>query len=234
MKRVIALAAFLLRDLHRTPAGAAPYALAAGLAWLTFYYPVSSDYLAAVGGWDLAVVALVTTLALAGRADRAAFFPLVGRLRCRSELPAAVWLAGAAVMTVIAVAFAAAVAGTGRLTDGSAASLWVAPRWLLVMELAGAAGLNLSRLVSRGGSHLVAAALAALLATSATWRGILPASLAPIAEAAVWLMSPVATLLSAGATPVDAGSAAAVAGYAVALAAVGVALFNGKDLLWPE
>ncbi len=234
MTRSLALAGFLLRDLHRSPAGAAPYGLAAALWWLTFYYPVDSDYLGAVGGWDLAIVAMVTTLLLAGRANRAALFPLLGRLQRRAELLAAIALASAAVTLLIGIGFVGLVIATGRLTDGSAATLWLAPRWLLVLALAVACGLNLSRLVARGRTYLAFAVIGAALATATGWRRLLPDALMWAGDGASRVVAPVVSLMGGGAAPLDPWPAAAVAGYAIVLAATAGLLFARKDLTWPE
>ena len=80
----IVLARFQLKELVRSLAIAAPLAITVALYWMLFEFPGDVDYFAATGGFVLLVTALVTTLLLAGQANRASNTGVVVRLphRC--------------------------------------------------------------------------------------------------------------------------------------------------------
>ena len=234
MTRVAALAVYLIVDLHTSLLAVAPPALAAALFWVTFYYPVSPDYLAAVGGWDLAVVCLVVTLLLSDRANRARMYPLVARLPRRLDLLAAVILAVLAVMVVIAAGFAGLVLVTGRVTLTVAEGVLIGIRWAAVFLLASAVGLHLSRLVSRGGSHVATALILAAVITAGSWRSLAGGVTAALADALQALASPAGALLGGRAGGLDGPALAAVLGTALVLLVLAALLLRRKDLLWPE
>lgn len=234
MTRPLALAGFLIRDLHTTLLAVLPPALAVALFWLTFYYPVSPDYLGSVGGWDMSVVCLLVTLLLADRANRAGLYPLVARLPGRWQLLAAVALAALAESSVIALGFAGLAVATGRVAIGGTQAVAIAVRWALALLLVVGIGLHLTRLVSRWGSHVLAAILLAAAITAGSWRGLGGGTTEALAAGLGTMAAPVAGLLGGSAGGVDWAAAAAVLGLAALLYALAIALLHRKDLLWPE
>lgn len=234
MSRVAILSLFLLRDLYRSLLGVAPPAVALALYWLTFYYPVNAGYFAAVGGADLVIVCLVTTLLVASRCNRATSYPMLARLRRRWELLAAVILCSVGVTAVLGIGFSLLAVGSQRvaLTWAEVGSL--APRWLAVFALSAAIGLHLSRLVSRRGSHLATVLSLALLVIVSDSRVGLGQEWAAPRDLAKALLLPVGQVMSGDSAALEPVAAAWVVVYAAVLFLGATILFAGKDLLWAE
>jgi hypothetical protein len=234
MSRVGILSLFLLRDLVRSLLGVAPAALALGLYWLTFYYPVNSAYFAAVGGADLALVCLVTTLLIAGRCNRAVTYPLLARLRGRWELVAAVGVCSLGVTIALGAGYGVLAVGLHAVVLTAEDVISIAPRWLAVFSLAAATGLHMSRLVSRRGSHLATIALMGLLVTISDSRlGLGPEWSMP-RELARAILTPLTWVMSGDSAVLDAPAVAWTMLYALLLFLGAVLLFARKDVLWAE
>lgn len=239
MSRVFILARFQLRELVRSLAIGAPMAVTVALYWVLFEFPGDVDYFAATGGFVLLVTALVTTLLLAGQANRASSTVVVARLPHRAELLGAIMVSTLAVAIAMAALFTALALGQARVAMTPAHMALIAPRWLALAALSAAVSLHLSRLVSRHGSHLIAFGVLALFATVFEQEGVLlRGGLAGLAHAAEAIASPVFTLLRAPVLPVAPAPLAQAMGllalYSAGLFALAVGLFRRKDLLWMD
>lgn len=234
MSRMAILSLFLLRDLYRSLLGVAPPALALALYWLTFYYPVNAGYFAAVGGADLVIVCLVTTLLVASRGNRATSYPLLARLRRRWELLAAIVLCSLGVTAVLGTGFALLAVGSHRVTLTWAEVASIAPRWLAAFALSAAIGLHMSRLVSRRGSHLATVALICLLVTIGDSRLGLGQEWSAPRDLARTLLVPLGQVMSGESAALDPVAVAWVVTYAAVLFWGATILFSGQDLLWAE
>ena len=89
LQQIGTLTAFLVRDLARSLAGAAPPALTLILYAFTFTYPADVNYFAAVAGACLLAVTYVTALLMAWRINRGISYPWLVLLRRRGSLLAA-------------------------------------------------------------------------------------------------------------------------------------------------
>ena len=234
MRRVTALAAFLIGDLFTTLLAVLPVGLAVALYWVTFYYPVTPEYLASVGGWDLAVVCLVLCLLVSDRANRASMYLLVARLPRRFEFVAGIVVAVLVIMAVVAAGFAGLALATGRVALTATQGAFAVLRWAAMLLLASSVGLHLGRLVSRNGSHILAALLLAALFTAGSWRGLGGWATEAVAGALLGIAAPVGSMLGGLADGLDWQSTGIVVGYAAVLLGLAGLLFRGKDLLWPE
>jgi hypothetical protein len=156
VKRIAVISLFLARNLFRSLLGLAPLAATLGTYAITFHYrgnPV--DYFAAVGGFDLALVCLVTTLVVAAQANRAALYPLLARLPRRWELLAAVLMASLGITAAMGLLFTG-LAVLQRTADLAPIDmLLILPRWLALFALAATLGLHFSRLAGRDSSRLL-------------------------------------------------------------------------------
>jgi hypothetical protein len=234
MSRVAILSLFLLRDLYRSLLGVAPPALALALYWITFYYPVNAGYFAAVGGADLFIVCLVTTLLVASRCNRATSYPLIARLQRRWELLGAIVWCSLGVTAALGIAFGLLAVTSQRVTLTPAEVSSIIPRWLAAFALAAAIGLNISRLVSRRGSHLVTLALLGLLTTTGGSQLGLGQEWAAPRDLARTLMGPLGQVMSGESAALDPSAVAWTVLYALILFLGAALLFKGKDLLWAE
>lgn len=239
MSRVVILARFQLRELVRSFAIAAPATITLALYWLFFEFPGDVDYFAATGGFVLLLVATVTVLLLAGQANRMSSTVVVVRLPHRSELLGATVVSALVVAAVMAILFIGLVLGQAKVAVTAVDLALIAPRWLALAALFAVIGLHLSRLVSRGGSHLVSLGLLALIATVVEQEGmLLRSSLAWLARPLLALSAPILNALRAPAVPATWASYAygllALALYAGALFLLAAWLFRGKDLLWAD
>jgi hypothetical protein len=234
MSRVLTLGLFLLRELFRSPLGAAPPALTLALYWITFYYPVNAGYFAAVGGADLVTVCVVTTLLLASRCNRAASYPLLARLRGRWELLGAIILASMLITVALGIGVGLLAVGLHTVTLTLEAAAAIASRWLAVFALAAVLGLHMSRLVSRRGSHLATVALVGLLATMRDAR-LVPGEVwaGPLTVARL-LTGPLGEVMSGESTLLNGPAASWTLLYAVVLFMGAIFLIRSKDLLWAE
>jgi hypothetical protein len=239
MRRIIALARFQLRELVRSFAIAAPITITVALYWLFFEFPGDVDYFAATGGFALLTVAVVTTLLLAGQANRMSSTVVVVRLLRRSELLGAIVASALVVALAMAVLFTGLALGQAKVAMTAVHLAVIAPRWLALAALFAIIGLHLSRLISRGGSHLIALGLLAFVATVIEQQGILlRSSLAGLARVVLAVSNPIMAALREPALPVSlasyASSLALLATYAVGLFLLAAWLFRRKDLLWAD
>ena len=240
MKRVRILSLFLVRNLFRSLLGLAPLAVTLGTYTVTFFYTGNKvDYFAAVGGFDLALACLVTTLVLASQANRAVMYPLILRLPQRAELLAAVVLSALGISVVMAALFTTLGMLQRTITVTVAELVLILPRWLALFTLASALGLHLSRLASHAASRLVIAALLIVVLVASDQQ------LALQRGGQGWLLGAAGVLAS----PIIANMMVEVHGAApdryllavlLPLAAAGILfalaswLFQKKDLLWTE
>ena len=139
----------------------------------------------------------------------------------------------------MAAVFTALALGQARVAMTPAHMVLIAPRWFALAALLATIGLQLSRLVSRHGSHLIAFGLLALFATVFEQQGVLlRGDLAWLARAAEAIASPMITLLREPVLPVVPAPLAQAVGllvvYIVGLFALAVWLFRRKDLLWVD
>lgn len=240
--QITTLTAFLVRDLARSLAGAAPPALTLILYAFTFTYPATIDYFTAVGGAALLTVAFVSTLLMAWRINRGISYPWLVLLRRRGSLLAALFLSTLAVSVAMAVLFTALALIQRKIELSVLMALQIGLRWLPLFALMIGAGLLSSKLVSRGASYLIAPAILALLFTVDEWRGMLERNqlggATQIVGAIAW---PVRTLLLVDPRTVTAATAAplllavffclSIAALLLWMAALS---FARKDLIWVE
>jgi hypothetical protein len=239
MSRIAALTRFQLKELVRSFAIAAPMAITLALYWLFFEFPGDVDYFAATGGFVLLVVAAVTTLLLAGQANRMSSTVVVVRLPRRSELLGAIVASALVVALAMAVLFSGLALGQAKVAMTVVHLAVIAPRWLALAALFAVVGLHLSRLVSRGGSHLIALGLLAFVATVVEREGVLlRGSFAGLARAVLAVSDPVMAALREPAVPASLASYASnlllMGAYAAGLFALAAWLFRRKDLLWVD
>ena len=239
MRRVAALARFQLKELVRSLAIAAPIAITVALYWIFFEFPGDVDYFAATGGFALLVVSLVTTLLLAGQANRMSNTPVVARLPHRSELLGAIVASTLVVAAVMAAVYTILALGQAKVAMTLANLVVIAPRWFVLAALFATIGLQLSRLISRGGSHLIAFGLLALFATVFEQQGVLMrGDFAWLARAAAAIGSPIMATLREPVAPLVLaryGSTLLLMGaYTVGLFVLAAWLFRRKDLLWVD
>jgi hypothetical protein len=239
MSRVWTLTLFFTHDLFLSLTGIVP--LAAGLAFglIAFEYGMDQPQFATVGGVGIGLICLLTTLLLAGRANRASSYLLIARLRHRTELLATLILSSLAITGVLGFLIAAGNLLAGRLALEFPSVLWLLPTWLALWLAMAALGLILSTLDSRDGSNLVGYLLVAGLLLINDQRVLLEArGLDWLARAAAIAFWPVGTLLSKVSAGVhDRSYFAALAltsAIALLLFLLASQLFADKDLLWPE
>lgn len=238
MNRVCTLSRFLVWELFRSLLGLIPPALTLGFYQATFYFGGNVDYFAGVGGGDMMIVALATSLLLVHRANRAATYPLLARLPRRVELLIAIVVSTLGIEALMTVLFLALVLGFHKATVTLPELLVILPRWFTLFLFAAALGLNMGKLVSRGGSHIVTSGVLALVVTVNELQFSLLQDQTWLLNGILWLASPLATMLSAGVhalSPEQYGLAFLLTLiYAGALFLLAAALFQRKDLLWVE
>lgn len=237
-RQIAVLTRFLLRDLARSLAGAVPPSLTLSFYAFTFTYPATVDYFAGVGGASLVAVAIVSTLVMAARVNRAASYPLLLRLRHRWDLLGAVVTSTLAVSVSMAVLYTVLALAQRKVSLPAGLVVQIGLRWLCLFLLAIGLGLLASKLVSRRGSYLWVLSGLALLFTVDEWRGLLaqagliwPVSLV---DGILW---PVRTLLLTDPFAVDlllAPAAGFTLLYALLLHLLAALLFRRKDLIWVE
>lgn len=239
MKRPWTLAWFLVQDLFGSLAGIVPLAVAFVFGTLAFEYGMDQAQFVTVAGVGIGATCMLTTLLLAGRANRASSYLLVARLHGRSELLVALVLSSLGITAVLAVLITAGNLFAGRLTLELPSALWILPSWLALWLLAVALALPLSALVSRGGSHLAGFLMLAVLLVANDQKAMFGS------RDLDWLVRAVNTVL----WPVNMLLARTSAGihdrtyflalvltlaYATSLFLLAVQLFADKDLLWTE
>jgi hypothetical protein len=192
-----------------------------------------------VAGLGTGGICLLTTLLLAGRANRAWSYLLLARLRSRGELLAGLVLGGVLVTAVLSLLITVANLALGRLTLDFPSALWIVPVWLILWLLMAALALPLSSLASRGSSHLAGYALLTALLFANDRKAWLQLhgfdALSRVVTAILW---PVSTLLAQASKGRHDGAfflaLAGVLAYALLLFAFGGRTFRTKDLLWAE
>ena len=239
MRRVAVLARFQLKEMVRSLAIAAPLAITVALYWIFFEFPGDVDYFAATGGFALLVVSLVTTLLLAGQANRMSNTPVVARLPHRSELLGAIIASTLVVAAGMAVVFTGLALGQAKVAMTPANLVVIAPRWFVLVALFATIGLQLTRLISRGGSHLIAFGLLALFATVFEQQGVLMrGDFAWLARVAAAIGSPIMATLREPVAPLVltryASSLLLMGAYTIGLFVLAAWLFRRKDLLWVD
>lgn len=239
MRRVLALAWFLLKELARSLGIVAPLALTLALYWIFFEWPGDVDYFAATGGFTLMAVTLVTVLLLASQLNRNSSAVALLRLPRRSELLGAVMVCAVVLAGLLAVLYTLLALLQAKVAIRPIELLSIAPRWLVLVLFAASLGLLMTRLTSRGVSYLATFAALALFATVVELRGVLlRGSFAWLAVVVTALASPVTLALREPALPASrAAYLFAVAGtliFATGLFLLATRLFRRKDLLWDE
>ncbi|MFN2227185.1 MAG: hypothetical protein ACK2UY_12775 [Anaerolineae bacterium] len=239
MSRIWILTWFLVRDLFRSPAGIVPLAAALAFGLIAFEYGMDQPQFMSVAGVGTGGICLLTGLLLAGRANRAWTYPLLARLKRRSELLAAIVLASLVITAVLSLLIGGGNLATGRLTLEFPSALWILLTWPAVWLLAAALALPLSILTSRAGSYLAGWVLLAALLVGYDQRVRLEQrGLGRVVEVISVLLWPVTTLLSRASANVHDRSYFLALGLTVTYAAVIFVLagetFADKDLLWPE
>jgi hypothetical protein len=239
MRRVATLTRFQLKEIVRSFAIVAPLAITLALYWIFFEFPGDVDYFAATGGFVLLVASLVTTLLLAGQANRMSSTAAITRLPRRAEMLAAIVASTLLVAALMAALFTGLALGQAKVSVTAANLAVIAPRWLSLSAFVSSVGLHLSRLVSRNGSHLIAFGLLALFATVIERQGLLLRSnLAWLVDTTTALSSPIVTMLrepvAAPALTRYAFALLLLTAYSLALFALAAWLFRRKDLLWVD
>jgi len=237
MSRVWVLTGYLVRALFGSLAGIAPLAAAVAFGFIAFEYGMDQAQLITVGGLGIGVIGFLATLLLAGRADRAATFPILGRLRWRAELLVSIVAGGLGVTWILATGIVVANLAVHRLTLSWPSVLWILPTWTALWLFTSALATALSALVSRDGTSLVGYLLVvAVLVANDRKTQLLDRGLdwaVRIVESVVW---PVGTLLSQGSAGIHDGTYFAALAlttlFAAALFLLAVYLFRDKDLLW--
>lgn len=230
---------FLVRELFRSPAGIVPLAAAMAFGLIAFEYGMDQPQFTSVAGVGTGAICLLTALLLASRANRAWTYPLVARLKRRSELLAAIVLGSLGITAVLSLLIGAGNLAAGRLTLEFPSALWIALTWPALWLLAAALSLPLSALTGRAGSHLAGWLVLATVLVGYDQRSRLAQKgLEPVAEAISVVLWPVTSLLSRASAGVHDRSYFLALGLTLAYAAVLFVLageaFADKDLLWPE
>ncbi len=234
MSRIPTLVAFFARDLFRSLLGIIPPALTLALFQATFYFGGNVDYFAAVAGADLTLVALVSTLLLVSRANRAATYPLLARLPRRAELLLALFATGLVVTLAMGVLLVVLILGLHKATVTPLELVLILPRWVALFAFAIALGLNLGKLVSRGGSHALTACVLAVILTVNELQFSLLQNYTWLVRGVQAIASPLIVTMNAPAAAFPLVPWLGALAYGVDLFALAAALFERKDLLWAE
>jgi hypothetical protein len=239
MMRIWTITFCLIRDLFLSLAGIVPLAAALAFGQIAFEYGMDQPQFITVAGLGTGGICLLTTLLLAGRANRAWSYLLLARLRSRSELLVGLVLGGLLVTAVLSLLITAANLALGRLMLEFPSVLWILPTWLILWLLMAALALPLSSLAGRAGSHLAGYVLITALLFANDRKLWLQShgfdGLSRVVTAILW---PVGTLLSHASQGLHDGTyflaLAGVLAYALLLFAFGRRTFRTKDLLWAE
>lgn len=242
VRQIGTLTAFLVRDLARSLAGAAPPALTLILYAFTFTYPAGIDYFAAVAGACLLAVTYITALVLAWRINRGISYPWLVLLRHRGSLLVALGLSTLTVSAVMVLLFTGLALIQDKIELSTALAAQIGLRWLPLFVLMTAAGLLTSKLVSRGGAYLAVPTVLAVLFTVDEWRSVLERNQLGIAVQTVNAIGwPVRTLLLTNPEAVTASGVTSLltAGVVVLILAAFLSWFAArsfanKDLIWVE
>ncbi len=239
IRRILALASVLTRDLFLSLAGIVPLAAALAFGLIAFEYGMDQAQFMTVAGVGTGLICLITTLLLASRASHAWLNPLLTRLYSRSELLLAIVVSSLAINTILALLITVVNLVAGRLTLDFPSALWVVPTWLAVWLFAAALALPLSSLTSRGGSHLAGwIIVVALLLANDQKERLVQENLEMGARALNIVFWPLSTLLARASAGVHDQAyflaLALVLVYAGLLFSLAAGLLAGKDLLWSE
>ncbi len=239
MSRIWTLTWFLVRELSRSPAGIVPLAAAVAFGLIAFEYGMDQPQFTSVAGVGTGGICLLTALLLASRANRGWSYPLIARLKHRSELLAAIVLGSLAITALLSLLIGMGNLLARRLTLHFPSALWLLPTWPALWLLAAALALPLSSLTARAGSHLAGwVLLAGLLVGHDQAPRLRDHGLERVTQAISVLLWPPTTLLSRASAGVHDPSYFLALGLTVAYAAglfvLAGQLFGGKDLLWPE
>jgi len=239
MKRIWTITLCLIRDLFLSLAGIVPLAATLAFGQIAFEYGMDQAQFITVAGLGTGGICLLTTLLLAGRANRAWSYLLLARLRSRSELLVGLIVGGLLVTAVLSLLITAGNLALGRLTLDFPSALWIVPVWVILWLLMAALALPLSSLTSRAGSHLAGYVLLTALLFANDRKAWLQIhgfdGLSRVVTAILW---PVGTLLAQASKGLHGGTfflaMAGVLAYALLLYAFGRRTFRTKDLLWAE
>jgi hypothetical protein len=192
-----------------------------------------------VGGIGTGGICLLTTLLLASRANRAATYLPLARLKRRTELLAALVLGGLLITVALALAITGLNVLAGRLSLSWPSAAWIAPTFAAAWCLAATLALPLSGLTSRGGSHVAGyVALTTLLVLNDQKALLHRRGLDVLARAVTVVLWPVATLFSRGSAAIhDRTYFLGLVGtllYSALAFALADQLLEDKDLLWTE
>jgi hypothetical protein len=239
MRRILVLTSVLIRDLFRSLTGIVPLAIALAFGLIAFEYGMDQAQFITVAGVGTGGLGLVTTLLLASRANRGWFYPLIARLKRRSELPAALVVGGLAVTAVLAALIAVGNLAAGRLSLDFPSALWIVPTWLAAWFLGVSLALPLSALASQNGSHLAGWVLLSTLLVAQDQKVALQAHGLDLPVRAVEVVLwPITTLLARASSGIHDRDYFLALGLTVAFGALlfvlAVQSFEDKDLLWPE
>ncbi len=236
MSRVATLSGFLLRDFSRSLWVIVPPGLTLALYRVFFLYGSDVPYFASIGAIILGLVCLATTLLLANTANRASTYALLARVPRRIELIAAIAASAFGITIVLAVLFTAGLWLSDQVPLTPVALLEIAPRWVALFLFVIAFGLHLSKLVSRGGSNLVAYLVLILAAVSYEPMDYPDTPVLNVMQDwTLRVLHPVtSTLLGDANLPQSALLVGLTLLYAAVLFALALWLFHRKDLLWAE
>jgi len=239
VERAGTLSLFLTRELFRSLVGIVPLAAAVAFGQIAFEYGMDQAQFITVAGLGLGMICLLTTLLLAGRANRAPSTLLVVRLHRRVELLIALVVGAMAITTALALLVTAANLAVGRLTLEFPSALWIVPTWLALWLLMASLALPLSGLVSRGGLNVLGyTLLTAVLVANDQRSALLARGLDAVVAVVQALLWPVSTLLSQASAGNHASSYWQALCLTLACAAgcglLTAGLFRGKDLTWNE
>jgi hypothetical protein len=239
MKRIVTLTRFLLQDLFRSLTAIVPLAASLAFGIIAFEYGMDQAQLVTVGGVGIGTICILTTLLLAARANRAAMYPIVARLRERHELLAALVVASLILTAFMALLILGANLLLDRLTLQFPSLLWILPTWAALWLLVASLGLLLSVLVSRSGSHLLGyVLLAGLLVANDRKAWLASRGFDWLGKAVGVILWPASTLLSQGSAGIHERTYFTALIMTLAVAALfyllAAWLFEQKDLLWTE
>jgi hypothetical protein len=239
VSRIWTMTWFLVREIARAPSGIVPLAAALAFGLIAFEYGMDQAQFITVGGVGTGAICLLTSLLLGSRANRGWSYPLIARLKHRSELLAALVLASLIITSVLSLFIAVGNLLADRLTLSFPSALWILATWPALWLLAAALALPLSSLTARAGSHLVGwVLLAALLVGQDQASRLRERGLELVARAISAVVWPVTRLLSQASAGIHDLSYFLALGltlaYAAALFVVASEAFVDKDLLWPE
>lgn len=239
MRQIRILSGFLRLQLFRSLRGAIPPLLTATFFWITFYlFPFEPDYLITVGGSEMMVVCMVTTILLSDNANQATTYPFLLRLSRRSDLLLAIIISAVSITSMLSLFFVAAALfehGVG-LTIVELLNLII--RWPILFTFSAVVGLHLTQLTSLYYSHLMAyICLGAIVTVSDQERRLLRRGLDWLVDSTSYLTSPISMSLSnSGSTPLTSMATPLLGtiAYTIVLGLLAVLFFRRKDLLWMD